>query len=69
MHTYRSLGGNGWAVGYWHPVNGLWNEVSRLDTELAAACRANILNGGNGEIYWKGFLSREPLPKDYERRF
>lgn len=66
MHTYRALTTpNGWSVGYWlncHPnAPLLWNEVCFVETELAAACRANVLNGGTGAIYWKGFLSHEPV--------
>jgi hypothetical protein len=36
-------------------------EVCVVPTEQAAVCRVNILNGGNGEVYHRGFLTREPL--------
>lgn len=70
MHTYRAFNTpqKGWSVGYWlpsHKVHGgpmnLWEEISFVDNELVAAIRVNILNGGTGAIYWKGFLSHEPI--------
>ena len=59
MHTYRRIGDEEWSIGYWKNEE-LWAEVSRTNSEMTAVCRVNMLNGGNGEIYWKGHLSHEP---------